>query len=690
MTDYLLRYRLLVTDYMSRSRILVADYASRYRKHLIVAFHCSAVALSLVAAFLLRFDFSIPEDAQTLVFGALGIGLLLKVPVFSRARLHSGSWRFAGIRDLGRVFIANAIASTGFTVVALLLLGPAGFSRSICLIDFLVCFFLTGGAQFVVRAYHETRSATVSRHDAKGILIYGAGAAGRMLLREIQSNPSLGYEVVGFVDDERRLRGSTLMNVPIVGTGREVASIVDRYNARSPRISEIVVAIPSATARQTREAIANCRSAGIECRTIPRFGELLAGKVLSAQIRSINLVDLLGREPVRLEENRIHESIVGRSVLITGAAGSIGSELCRQTARFQPAKLILFDQAESPLYSIDLELRAQFPSINIVAELGDVRDAGAVDELIHRHEVDSIFHAAAYKHVPMMEAHIIEAVKANIFGTWNLVRAAYRNHVSNFVMISTDKAVNPSSVMGLTKRLAELIVHAQSSNGTKAATRFASVRFGNVLGSNGSVVPLFQAQIAAGGPVTVTHPEMRRYFMSVPEAVGLVLQAATMCEDSQIFVLDMGEPVRILDLATNMIGLAGLVPHEDIEIRISGLRPGEKLFEELRIEGEHMSPTYHEKIKIFSGARLTRAELEAWLSPLRTLIEARNAAAALDHLRMLVPEYQPQTSRTGAEHPQTLGSASGEPRDVPRLPRVKDRWHTPRPSHRPVIQPSST
>jgi FlaA1/EpsC-like NDP-sugar epimerase len=244
--------------------------------------------------------------------------------------------------------------------------------------------------------------------------------------------------------------------------------------------------------------------------------------------------------------------------------------------------------------------------------------------------------------------------------------------------------------MGLTKRLAELIVHAQSSNCTKSTTRFASVRFGNVLGSNGSVVPLFQAQIAAGGPVTVTHPEMRRYFMSVPEAVGLVLQAATMCEDSQIFVLDMGEPVRIMDLATNMIGLAGLVPHEDIEIRISGLRPGEKLFEELRIEGEHMSPTYHEKIKIFTGARLTRSQLEAWLAPLMSLVETRNAPAALDHLRMLVPEYHPQLpSRSGVERPETLGT-SAQPREVSRLPRARDQWHTPRPSHRPIIQPSST
>ena len=649
-------------------------FLRRFRKQLIVLFEAGTIMASLVAAFLLRFDYPLPPEVDGLLLQAIGMALLLKLPVFVMARLHTGSWRFAGIRDLWRLLVANVVASAGFSIAALLWHTASGFPRSICLIDFLVCFLLTGGALFAVRAYHEARSATASRRGAKPVLIYGAGAAGRMLLREIQSNPSLGYDVVGLVDDDRTLRGSTVMNVPVLGRGRDVASIVDRFGARDTKIEEIIVAMPSATGRQTREAIANCRSAGVTCRTLPRFDELLAGKVLSSQIRNINLVDLLGREPVRLEEDRIHESIAGRSVLITGAAGSIGSELCRQTARFKPARLILFDQAESPLYNIDLELKGLFPQLEIVAELGDVRDAGGVEELIRRHNVDSIFHAAAYKHVPMMEAHVLEAARTNVLGTWNLVRAAYRQRVSSFVMISTDKAVNPSSVMGLTKRIAELIVHAQSSNGTASATRFASVRFGNVLGSNGSVVPLFQGQIAAGGPVTVTHPNMRRYFMSVSEAVGLVLQASTMCKDSQIFVLDMGEPVRIMDLAVNMIELAGLVPHEDIEIRISGLRPGEKLFEELRVEGENISQTYHEKIKIFSGTRLTRRALETWLSPLARSIDARDSEAVLTHLRSLVPEYQTQARDDDRNRPSPeLGARSAE---VPLMPVVSERWQS--------------
>jgi FlaA1/EpsC-like NDP-sugar epimerase len=611
---------------------------------LILAFHAVTIALSLVTAFLLRFDSSIPADTQPFVYWGIALALIVKMPIFVASRLDRGWWRFVGIPDLWRVLVANGIASAVFIAIALPWLSPAGFPRAVFLIDFLICFLTTGAARFAVRIYNEALSRANLSQGAKVILIYGAGAAGRMLQREINSNPRLGYDVVGFIDDDRRLQGSMVLNVPVLGAGRDIPHVIDRYKRLSRCIDEVIIAMPSALARQTREAIANCRSAGVGCKTIPRFDELLAGKVLTSQIRNINLVDLLGREPVGLDEDRIHESIAGRTILITGAAGSIGSELCRQAARFGPAKMVLLDQAESPLYSIDLELRSQFPLLDVVAELADIRDRLAVDELIRRHRVNAIFHAAAYKHVPMMEAHIIEAVKTNVVGTWNLVRAAYRNSVENFLMISTDKAVNPSSIMGLTKRVAELIVYARSSNGAESGTRFASVRFGNVLGSSGSVVPLFQAQIAAGGPVTVTHPDMRRYFMSVKEAVQLVLQASTMCKDSDIFVLDMGEPVRIMDLATNMIALAGLVPGEDVEIRISGLRPGEKLFEELRIEGENISATYHEKIKIFRGIQLTRRQLETWLSSLTSFVEARDSAAILDQLRAVVPEYQPHVS----------------------------------------------
>jgi len=433
------------------------------------------------------------------------------------------------------------------------------------------------------------------------------------------------------------------MDVPVLGEGRGIAGIVDRYRSRGSKIDEVIIAMPSSTGRQMREAHANCRAAGIPCRTIPGFEDLLNGKYLSGQIRNISLEDLLGREQIRLDERRIQDDIAGRSILVTGAAGSIGSELCRQIVSFNPRRLILFDQAESELFKIDQELRQKHTNVEIVPVVGDIRDFRCVEDITRTHSINSVYHAAAYKHVPMMQTHVVEAVRNNIIGTWNVVRAAHKCHVGKFLMISSDKAVNPTSIMGVTKRIAELIVAA--SNGRESGTRFVSVRFGNVLGSNGSVVPTFQAQIAAGGPITVTHPEMRRYFMSIREAVQLVLQASTMGDGAEIFVLDMGEPVRILDLAHNMIQLAGLKPGEDIEIQIIGLRPGEKLFEEISLEGEDMLPTYHEKIRIFQGQKTAPDVLAGWLEQLQLLIARRESARILEHLAILVPEYKPQTAQ---------------------------------------------
>ena len=641
-------------------------FQSSIRRFLLVLFHVGLIALSLRVAFLLRFDFELSGVTKAFFEKSIWIAVVAKIVVFLLAGLHRGWWRFVGINDLLRVFFANLIASAGFTAAVLLTTGaPLGappdsgfFPRSIYVIDFVLCFLLTAGARFAVRLYIEGIRGTSSKTGGKGLLIYGAGGAGRMLLREIRSNPTLGYEVIGFMDDDPKLRAAHLMNVRVLGEGRDAATIVDRYNKRkrSRKIEEIVIAMPSASGRQMGEAVANCRAAGVACKTIPGIGELLNGKVLSAQIRNPTLDDLVGREQVPLEEDRIQESIAGRSVLITGAGGSIGSELCRQAARFNPAKLIAFDQGETELFRIDLELREKYPSLDVVPEVGDIRDAERVEEVIRRHSVDSIFHAAAYKHVPMMEAHVIEAVKNNVVGTWNLVKAACEFQVSNFLMISSDKAVNPTSIMGVTKRIAELIVSAES-DAAPQTTKFVSVRFGNVLGSNGSVVPLFQAQIAAGGPVTVTHPGVKRYFMSVREAVQLVLQASTMGKGSEIFVLDMGEMVRIVDLAKNLITFAGLDP-EKIQIRFIGLRPGEKLYEELMTEGENIRPTHHEKIKIFGGPQIKRGLLEAWLLQLELLLEKRNSDLVINHLKELVPEYQ---------DPRPLASPP-EKKHAPRLP----------------------
>jgi FlaA1/EpsC-like NDP-sugar epimerase len=608
-----------------------------YRRPLIAASHLGIVALSLLIAFWLRFEFQLDLVEVTFLNEALWIAIVVKMGVFLAARFDRGWWRFVGIPDLIRVFFANVIASAIFAGVCLAVIGRQ-FPRSVYLIDFLVCFVLTGAARLAVRLYNEAVTFEISQ-TGKGVLVYGAGTAGMMLMREIRSNPSLGYRVIGFLDDNVALRSAAFLNVPVLGEGREAAAIVDKYRNSSDRIEQIIIAMPSANGRQMREALANCRAAGVPCKTIPGIAELLREQVLSTQIRNVSVDDLLGREQVRLEEDRIQQEIRGCSVLVTGAAGSIGSELCRQISRFQPGRLVLFDQAESELYKIHMELHDKFPSQEFHVELGDIRDHIRIGDVLERHSVDSIFHAAAYKHVPMMETHILEAVRNNIFGTWNLVKAACRNDVSNFVMISSDKAVNPTSIMGVTKRVAELIV-AAASDGAAAGTKFVSVRFGNVLGSNGSVVPIFQSQIAAGGPVTVTHPEMNRYFMSIREAVQLVLQASTMGNGCELFVLDMGEPVKIMDLATNMIRLAGLIPGEDIEIRITGLRPGEKLFEELTTQSENIMATYHEKIKIFKGPRVDRERIEDWMEELNVLMASRDPLIVVDHLKKVVPEYR--------------------------------------------------
>ncbi|MBV9081498.1 MAG: polysaccharide biosynthesis protein, partial [Acidobacteriaceae bacterium] len=475
----------------------------------------------------------------------------------------------------------------------------------------------------------------------KRVLIYGAGEAGMTVLREIQSNTSLGYRVAGFLDDDSRKRSFQILGVSVIGSGRRAAEIVLRSKQKGLPIEEILVAIPSTSGSALREVLANCRAAGVPSKIVPGVGELLSGRVLTSQMREVSPLDLLGREPVRLDQANIRHAISGKNVLVTGGAGSIGSEICRQLTRFAPAHIVALDQAETDLYKLELEFSDRFPSIAFIPQVGDIRNPHRVNEVLRSFNIHSVFHAAAYKHVPMMENHLVEAVCNNVLGTSNLVEAAYRHRVESFLMISSDKAVNPTNLMGTTKRVAELIVSSMPMPERGIGTKFVSVRFGNVLGSNGSVIPLFRQQIAAGGPVTVTHPEMRRYFMTIPEAAQLVLQASTMGRGSEVFELDMGEPIKIADLARNMIRLSGREPDKDIEIRFTGLRPGEKLFEELSLDAERIEPSYHEKIHIFRGKPLSRVAVRSWVDELEQLIEERDECAILHHLKGLVPEYRP-------------------------------------------------
>jgi FlaA1/EpsC-like NDP-sugar epimerase len=617
-----------------------------FRRPLVTVCHFILFGLSIALAFLLRFEFSVPDAVAPILRTALWISAGLKSCVILAFGLDRGWWRFVSIADAGKVLGANCAASAAFVLVTYAVFGKA-FPRSVYVIDFLLSFLLTAGLRFAVRLYNESFVHDLSKGNRKGILIYGAGAAGATLAREIKNDRSLGYHVLGFLDDDPNKVGLSIIGIPVLTTGKEVSAVVERFKRKSPPVEEIVIAMPSATNREMREAIAHCRASGIPCKTVPGIGELLSGRILAEQIRKPSLNDLLGREPVRLETERIRSVIEGGTVMVTGGAGSIGSELCRQIAIFQPSRLILFDQAESDLYRIDRELREHWPALDVRPEIGDICDDRRVEGVIRRHSVDTIFHAAAYKHVPMMELNVHEAVKNNILGTWNIVRTAARHSVSRLVLISTDKAVNPTSVMGLTKRVSELIVSAvAAASEKKRVLNYSAVRFGNVLGSNGSVIPLFEAQIAAGGPVTVTHPEVRRYFMTIREAAQLVLQASAMSRGAEIFLLDMGEPIRIADLARNMIRLSGLEPDEDIEIRYIGLRSGEKLWEELTMEGENILPTAHTKINVFDSVQVGIETIQQWLRELEKIISTNDDSRLFNHLQRLVPEYRPATFLT--------------------------------------------
>jgi FlaA1/EpsC-like NDP-sugar epimerase len=622
-------------------------------------FQLAAVCASVAAAFFIRFDLLIPSGVVPALKRAALLAVLVKLPIFEIAGFYRGLRRFVSIPDLRLVFMGNVAASCGFAAISLFWLGPQ-MPKSVLVLDAVLCFVMTAFVRFSVRIRNEAFRAD-SGQPRTGILIYGAGAAGAELIREIHANRNSRYVVRGFLDDNHLKRKAVVMGVPVVGAGRDALAIVKRLNRRKPMVDEIIIAMRSATGRHMREALANCRAAGIPCKTLPGIDEFLSGKLLAAHVRSVSLHDLLGRKLVRLDDAPVRASIAGQSILITGAAGSIGSEICRQVARFEPARLVVFDKAESDLFKIECELRESFPEMELVTALGDIGDRGRLSEVIERAQVDNIFHAAAYKHVPMMESHVIEAVRNNVLGTWNLLSTARSQKVRNFLMISSDKAVNPACIMGATKRACERLV---SANQAACETRCVSVRFGNVLGSNGSVVPIFQAQIAAGGPVKVTHPEARRFFMTVCEAVSLTLQASARNTGAEILVLDMGEPIRIVHLAENMIRLAGKVPYEDIDIQFTGLRPGEKLIEEINGRNEAVLATNEEKMRVIRDEPAPWEMVCGWVDELEERIASRNEPAIIAHIRTLVPEYDPGSALASAASAPELCSRAALPQPL--------------------------
>ena len=607
------------------------DQTVRYRRPLIVAAHLGVFGLSYVTAFALRFDFAMPPDQLRLMLLTLPIVVALRAGAFGLFRLYEGLWRYVSVRDVVEMVKAVTVSSALFTLGALLL-GLRGLPRSVLLLDWVLCVGVSGGLRIAARAVLERRPSLAGEvAEPRRALVVGAGDVAEALLREI-GRGALPYTVLGLVTDDPTLRGRRLRGVSVLGAVGDIPALCQRYD-----VAEVLIASVNGSAGDRREVALKCREAKVQLRSVPALPELLQGRAGIGQLRLVNDEELLGRTAIGTNVERLREELTGRRVLVTGAAGSIGSELARQIASFEPEVLVLFDRAESDLYVTYVELRERFADVKIEAVVGDILDIARVQQVMDDYSPQLVYHAAAYKHVPLMEAHPIEAIKNNVIGTEIVARAAIDAGVSEFVLISTDKAVRPVGIMGMTKRAAEFVIRSLAGRGTT----FVAVRFGNVLGSNGSVLPLFQKQIASGSPVTVTDPDALRYFMLTSEAVELVLTAGALGRDGEVYVLHTGEPVRIGDLAENYIRLAGFEPEVEVPIRVTGLRPGERLREELWVEDEMVVPGPHEKIKVVRELAFAEQGFRSSLDMLRALVDEGMKESAVQLLRSLVAHEAP-------------------------------------------------
>jgi len=606
------------------------------------------VNASVIVGLLVRFEGSV-KTAYLESYGDIAVYFTaVTLVIFYLMGLYNTLWRYASAREL--LTIAKAVGGSalafGFFVYAM---NVPSFPRSVVLLYWLVGMALIGGGRFSRRVLTQDRDKpralpAVRGEDSAGarrarrVLVVGAGEAGAMVVRELDRHGELPYELVGLVDDEPSKQGMKVNGVRVLGRREDLPRIVRRHS-----IDEIVLAMPSAPGRVVRETLQICEGLKVEFKTVPGVYELLDGRVRVSQLRAVKVEDLLGREPVEVDLEEIAAYLAGRRVLVTGAAGSIGSELCRQICRFRPARLLLLDHDETGVYSIHRTICETQYGVEAVPIVGDVRDEGRISAVFQKYRPEVVFHAAACKHVPLMEENPGEAVKTNVFGTSVVAEAAREAGADRFILVSSDKAVNPTSVMGATKRLAEMIV--QSLNGVHragSATAYMCVRFGNVLDSRGSVVPLFREQIARGGPVTVTDPGMVRYFMTIPEAAQLVIQAGAYGKGGEVFALDMGEPVRIVELARNMIRLSGLEPDADIAIEHIGPRPGEKLVEQVLSESEGRSATKHRMIFRAESRNVEAGELSAGLELLRRVVAEESPQVVAEALSKLVPTFRPE------------------------------------------------
>jgi len=655
----------------SRENGKQSNFILYYRRMLIVFVHVFLFIFSLLLAFGLANNFTDPGSWFHQQFlPMLAMVLIIKLLVFWRFGLYHGWWRYVSLQDLIQITKASHV-STFLWVVLFFLSGfifprfiaryrdglpfVDSFKQSIFLLDWACTIALVCGVRVAVRLYHEEFRQLTSGRLTR-MMILGAGDVGEMALREIHRMSVEQYEVIGILDEDPSKHGASILGYKILGSPDRIKELCEKY-----QVDEVLIAAPTASPKEIRRIVEKCQGTNVRFRTLPPLKDLISGRLKVSSIREVDINDLLGREPAKLDTAAINDYIQNKVVAITGAGGSIGSEMCRQVAKFNPARLVLIEQAENPLFHIENELRKNFPKLNISVYICDIFDRERVDKVFAKERPAAVFHAAAHKHVPLMELNPTEAVKNNIFGTKNCADAAGKHGCQKFVMISTDKAVNPTSVMGCSKRIAEMYIQGLSS---PSGTQYVTVRFGNVLGSNGSVVPLFKEQIARGGPVTVTHPEMRRYFMTIPEASQLVMQAAAIGKGGEIFLLDMGEPVKIVDLARDLITLSGYTPGEDIEITFSGMRPGEKLFEELSLEGEDMTPTSHEKIAIWRKASVDRQTLMDGLDELAKVAHADDPDVVRAALKKLVPEYYfngPAAPGTAPAEPEASENRSSTP-----------------------------
>jgi len=608
----------------------IQDYIHKYRKLLIFFIHILLIAGAYILAYLIRFEFILEDEYPPLILKTLPWLLTIKILVFYYYGLYSGLWRYVSMDDVWRILKASTISTVIFLLYVVFTIKLWKIPRSIFILDWNLCIGLTVGIRFLSRTLRE-RFRPIFKKRKKKVLIIGAGEAGIQVVRESKSNPHINFDIAGFIDDDPRKRHLRIHGIKVLGNKHEIARIVDKYE-----IEEIIIAIPSAKGEVIRDIISHCEIPDIKVKIVPGLHKILDGE-LEIKLRDVKTDDLLGRETVQVNEEEIASYIKNKRILITGACGSIGSELSRQIAGYSPNQVILIDYNENDTYFLEMELKIKYPELRFKQIVGDIRDISLLKHAFSRFRPQIVFHAAAFKHVPVMEENPSSAIKNNVITTRNIIYASEHYGVERFVFISTDKAVKPASIMGASKRIGEIILQAKAKT---SRTRFIAVRFGNVLGSKGSVAPLFKKQIEELGPVTVTHPEASRFFMSLKEAVQLVLQAGAMGKGGEVFILDMGEQIKIKDLAENLIKLSGLKPGKDISIEYIGLRPGEKLKEEIMRDAERDGATRHNRIFIAKPDDFDPKVIRNHVKELERLSNLMDEAKIIEKIKEIVPSYK--------------------------------------------------